>query len=378
MDLTADSGIAGLIEAAAAVAGELDLHGVLKTTATAARETTGARYAALGVIGENGTLVDFVTSGISSEESTAIGHPPIGAGVLGELIRNPQMLRLDRVADHPASTGVPTHHPEMTSFLGAPIQVGRRVFGNLYLAEKDGGFTEEDEATVRALAAIAGGAVTSARLHERVTRLAVIEDRERIARDLHDAVIQDLFAVGLSLQALVMTSTDEGLVAKLDDAADRIDGAISSLRSFIFDLRSLASAVANPEMTLKRMVGRLTAQRDLEVHFNVDIRLTPRAEALDDALFIIREAVSNAIRHGSPSTIDVGLSSRTDGLRAEVRDNGSGFDPDNSPRGMGIENMLSRAELADGTLSIDSAPGKGTTVALDLPVSSGRGTDLGF
>lgn len=367
MELTRTPKIANLIEAAAAVAGELDLRGVLRTTVSMAKETTGARYAALGVIGDYGTLVDFVTSGLTPEEVAEIGNPPVGTGVIGELIRNPTTLRLDDVASHPQSIGVPDHHPPMTSFLGVPIQVGTRVFGNLYLANKDGGFTDEDEFTVRALAAIAGGAVTSARLHERVTRLAVIEDRERIARDLHDAVIQDLFAVGLALQSLTMTSTDPELVSKLDDAAERIDGAISSLRAFIFDLRSLASAIADPEQTLRRMVGRLTAQRGVEVHCEVDVRQTPRAEVLDDALFIVREAVSNAVRHGRPKRITVRLSSRSDSIKASVNDDGIGFEPTEAEFGMGIENMRTRANLAGGSFAITSSPSEGTTVDVALP-----------
>lgn len=367
MELTRSPRIAGLIEAAAAVAGELDLKGVLRTTAAMARETTGARYAALGVIGEYGTLVDFVTSGLTDEEAAAIGPPPVGAGVLGELMKSSASIRLDDITKHGAYVGVPPNHPPMTSFLGVPIQLGTRVFGNLYLADKEGGFTEDDEATVKALAAIAGGAVTSARLHERVTRLAVIEDRERIARDLHDAVIQDLFAVGLSLQALVMTSSDPDLVAKMDDASERIDSAITALRSFIFDLRSLASAVSNPEQTLKRMLSRLTAQRGVEVQSDVDIRVTPRAEALDDVLFIIREAVSNAVRHGEPTHIAVRLESRQDGIRAEVTDDGKGFDQAGTALGMGIENMRARAQLAGGHLSIDTAEGAGVAVTVELP-----------
>ena len=367
MDLTRTPRIAGLIEAAAAVAGELDLKGVLRTTAAMARETTGARYAALGVIGEYGTLVDFVTSGLTEDEAKAIGRPPVGTGVLGALMKNPASVRLDDVTKHEAYVGVPPNHPPMTSFLGVPIQLGARIFGNLYLADKEGGFTEEDEMTVKALAAIAGGAVTSARLHERVTRLAVIEDRERIARDLHDAVIQDLFAVGLSLQSLMMTSSDQDFVTKMDDASERIDNAISALRAFIFDLRSLASAVSNPELTLKRMVSRLTAQRGVDVHCDVDIRRTPRAEALDDVLFIIREAVSNAVRHGDPGHIDVRLVSREEGISAEVTDDGQGFDPDATPMGMGIENMKARAEMAGGKLSITAAAGNGASISVDLP-----------
>ncbi len=331
-----------LIQAAAAVAGQIELKSVLETTVEMAVETTGARYGAIGVIGDHGTLVDFIYTGMSAEEASAIGPPPIGKGVLGALIDNPAPIRLDRISDHPASSGFPDNHPPMGAFLGVPVRAGDQVFGNLYLAEKPGGFDEDDEQLVVALSAVAGGAVAAARLHDRLTRVALAEDRERIARDLHDSVIQDLFATGLGLQGLSMSIDDPKAAGRLDDAIDRIDNAISSLRSFIFDIRSFAATIADPERTIRRMVERLVADRSIEVSVDIGSVGTSSPDLLDDALGVIREAVSNAVRHSGATVLSVRVDTTDDGLAIVVRDNGCGFEPAQVERGMGLDNLHAR------------------------------------
>lgn len=357
-----------LMQAAAAVAGQPDLTAVLRTTVTVARETTGARYAALGVLGDQGTLIDFIHAGMKVESAEKIGRFPVGKGVLGTLVRDPVPIRIDDIADHPDAVGFPEHHPTMTSFLGVPVRAGDQVFGNLYLTDKVGGFTAEDEMVAETLAAVAGGAVSAARLHGRVTRLALVEDRERIARDLHDAVIQDLFAVGLSLQSLSNDLGNEEASRKLDESVERIDQAIGSLRSFIFDLRSLTSTRSDPAHAFRRMAERLAAPHGIAVQTNVDeLGLVP-ADRLDDAILIVREAVSNAVRHAAPSTLSIVVHRETERLRVIVTDDGSGFDPATAKRGMGIENMEARAERNGGELRIESSVGVGTTVKAFLPV----------
>jgi len=214
-----------LIEAAAGVAGQVDLSAILRETVDTAMDLTGARYGALGVLGDHGTLLDFVHAGMPHDSIKTIGHPPRGAGVLGTLTREGKTLRLDDISEHADSVGFPEHHPQMKSFLGTPVRVGERVFGNLYLAEKKGGFTEQDAVLVELLAVTAGAAVATLRLQERLRRAALYEDRERIAHDLHDSIIQDLFAVGLGMQSL-MGSLDGGAEStreRLDDFVDRRD-----------------------------------------------------------------------------------------------------------------------------------------------------------
>jgi len=161
--------IAGLVEGAASVAGQVELSGLLRSTVEIARELTGARYAALGVIGEQGGLVDFIFDGMG-DEADEIDHYPSGSGVLGVITSAGKTVRMDNIADHPDAAGFPKRHPQMTSFLGVPVRLGDRIFGNLYLTDKEGGFTEEDEILVEFLAVTAGSAVSTLRLQERLRR----------------------------------------------------------------------------------------------------------------------------------------------------------------------------------------------------------------
>lgn len=372
MDRLSPAPLAQLVQAAVAVAGQPDLEAVLRTTVRTAREVVGARYAALGVIGEqSGGLVDFLYEGIDEEQAALIGDLPTGKGVLGTLIREARSIRLQRLSEHPDSAGFPAHHPPMETFLGVPIRAGERVFGNLYLTEKEGGFDETDQVLVESLAAIAGAAVATARMRARFTRLALVEDRERIARDLHDAVIQDLFAVGLTLQGISLATDDPTLAAKLQAVVDRLDTAIGSLRSFIFDLRALAGAHTDPARAIRQLLSRLARPHEdvaVDVHVTGEIGPLP-SEVLEDAVHIVREATSNALRHAAARRIDVRLE-RVDGrLLLVIRDDGGGFDPQAVSRGMGLDNMRSRAERIGGEVTIESAPGAGTKVTALLPVA---------
>jgi GAF domain-containing protein len=211
-----------LIEAGLALSSELSFSAVLQRIIELAVEITGARYGALGVIGPGGRLTEFVTTGITAEERAAIGDPPVGRGILGALIEEGKPLRLPDISADPRSVGFPPNHPNMKSFLGAPIQFRGEVFGNIYLTEKRGAlqFDEEDERALVVLATQASVAIENARLYEEVHRLAVLEDRERIAKELHDGVIQALFAVGMGLQGAALMSPAEEL-------ARRIAGAVA-------------------------------------------------------------------------------------------------------------------------------------------------------
>lgn len=350
-----------LVKAAADVAGQTELDALLRTTVRLAREATGSRYAAMGVIGSHQTLRDFIHLGMEPGAEEAIGHLPVGHGVLGTLIREPQTVRVDDIAEHPDSVGFPEHHPPMTTFLGVPVRAGETVFGNLYLTDKPEPYDEEDEVLVEAVAAVAGGAISSLRLRQRLSDLALAEDRERIARDLHDAVIQDLFAVGLNLQATTAQLQDEKLRQRMDDAVDRIDTAISSLRTFIFDLRSLGTLNTTLSRTLEGMLDRIAGGRaSWVIDLSDDIGAVD-SNILDNALLVIREAASNAIRHGGATKLTIRIERTDDGAELTVADNGRGFDTERVSRGMGISNMESRSTDAGGRFAIESSP-DGTTV----------------
>lgn len=358
---------AELVKAAAAVAGQTELDAVLRTTIATAKEVTGAAFAALGVIGPHGTLTDFRYLGIDSDDAEDIGALPVGKGVLGTLMQDPSTIRLDSIADHEDSVGFPRNHPPMDRFLGVPIRAGNAVFGNLYLTDKPEPFDDEDQRLVEALAAIAGSAINAARLHDRLTQVALVEDRERIARDLHDAVIQDLFAVGLDLQALGLAIDDEPTADRIDRAVQRIDDAIASLRTFIFDLRSMSALHADPVGAIRRMTARLTGSRSVKIEVTADNLGSPGARQLDDAMQIVREAVSNALRHADPETVRVHLWRSESDLAVTIEDDGIGFDQKTAKRGMGLDNMRDRAIRHGGSITVDSTPGVGTRIAVSLP-----------
>jgi signal transduction histidine kinase len=359
--------LAALVEAAVAVASQPDLGAVLDTTLGRAREATGASYAALGVIGDHGVLIDFKYLGIDEETARSIGRLPTGRGVLGTLIRNPHPIRLDDLHRHADSIGFPANHPPMYTFLGVPVRIGATVYGNLYLTEKPGGFTEEDEIMVESLAAIAGAAIATADLQARLTHLALVADRERIARDLHDAVIQDLFGVGLSLQAMAMRLDDEAEAGKLVESVDRLDEAIRSLRSFVFELQTVDAGPSAGDH-LARFVAGLPVPDGIDVAVSIASDLGHvEARRLKEIEHIIQEAVSNAVRHSGADRVEVRVDPGPTALGVVVSDEGVGFDPDQAIRGFGLDNIRDRAERAGGHLDVESAPGAGTTVRVELP-----------
>ena len=228
-----------VLEATLLIKGDLELPALLGHVIEEARSMTGARYGALGVLNDRATaLAEFVTVGLDEETEAQIGERPTGQGVLGLLIAHPQPMRLADIGSHPASYGFPANHPPMTSFLGVPIKVRDEVYGILYLTDKIGWseFTADDEALVGALALGAGIAIENTRLHQRVQEVAIFEDRDRLARDLHDTVIQSLFAVGLSLQSMAGAARAASMADRLNAAVTEIDSTIRRIRSAIYEL----------------------------------------------------------------------------------------------------------------------------------------------
>lgn len=361
-----------LVESAAAVAGQTDLSSLLRATVTTAIELTGARYGAIGVLGEHGSLVDFIPIGMDEADVKRISHYPRGTGVLGTITRQGATVRLDEISDHPDSVGFPEHHPEMHSFLGAPVRVGERVFGNLYLAEKAGGFTAQDETIVELLAVTAGSAVAALRLQERLRRAALQEDRERIARDLHDSIIQDLFAIGLGLQTALghLDHDAETVRTRIGDAVDRLDETIGSLRRYIFDLRPPVWARPSLAAEIRRLVADLSEPHGVAVGIDIDCPPdTPEPPLTDHVIAVVKESVSNALRHARARTIDVRVACDGDRVLVNVADDGAGFDPDTEHGGLGLRNLARRVGALGGEYVLDTAPGNGTVVTVWLPLS---------
>ena len=218
---------------------DIELPVLLGHLVEEARTLVGARYGALGVLNEARTgLEQFLTAGLSESEEQAIGSRPTGRGVLGLLITDPAPLRLRELGTHEQSYGFPPNHPPMESFLGVPIRAKGEVFGNLYLTDKIGAddFTEEDEALTEALALAAGIAIDNTRLHDRVRAISVLDDRERIGRDLHDRVVQRLFAVGMALQGAARLPELNLVRERIDKVVDDLDATITEIRTTIFEL----------------------------------------------------------------------------------------------------------------------------------------------
>lgn len=366
--LTADR-LAKLVAAATAVTRQTDLTAVLHTTVETGMELTGALYGALGVLGEHGVLIQFVHSGMEPDVVGAIGLPPQGRGLLGTITQVGKTVRIDRISEHPDSAGFPPNHPTMETFLGVSVTVGGEVFGNLYLTDKPGGFTTHDEALVEALATIAGAAIATSRMHTRLRRAAVIEDRERIARDLHDAIIQDLFAVGLSLQSLGQKVENPTIKSSLSESVQRLDEAIASLRKFIFDLRPPVWTRRSLKAELSDLIGQLAEPYETSVGLTVTGDVNDLSgEVVGDIVQIVREATSNALRHSGAPRVNVSVHRGSDRLVITVSDRGCGFDPDTVERGMGLDNLRARALAANGTAEITSKPGAGTVIRVVVPV----------
>ncbi|REF37987.1 GAF domain-containing sensor histidine kinase [Thermasporomyces composti] len=530
----------GLLEAVLSVGRDLELNDVLHRIVEAAAELVDAQYGALGVLDPAGDrIVSFVFTGLSDEEAAAIGRYPSGHGVLGELIRQQVPLRLDDVRSHPASSGFPPGHPPMRSFLGVPVRVHGKAFGNLYLAEKRGGvpFDEEDEAVLSTLAVAAGVAIDNARLYETVTmrerwlaasgevtrsllsgapraevleliaeralgittadlalvampmgeadaltvelaigrdadelrgrvvpigdgllgeaysskapvtvddlqqesgatteglpldgfgpalavpigtgervdgvlllardtaaqpflvehieplehfagqaavalelaerrrdseQIAILEDRDRIARDLHDLAIQRLFATGMTLQSAARLIDHPGAVERVQRAVDDLDETIKIIRSTIFGLRAREQG---GDQGLRARAVRAVQDASSVLGFAPSLRLeglldtqVSRAVA-DHTLAVLGEALTNVARHAKASHVDVSLRATAEEVVLTVADDGVGMSPNG--RRSGLRNIAQRAEELGGTLELDSAPGQGTRLTWRVPI----------
>lgn len=360
-----------LADAASALSGELELDAILQTVVDVAANVTSARYVALGVVGGNNAIVRFITHGMDEATIARIGHYPTGKGLLGLLIDEPQIIRLDDIAAHPASYGFPAHHPPMKNFLGAPVRLGGRVYGNLYLTEKDGGFTNADEQVLAVLASQAGAAIENALLSARLRELAVHEERERISRELHDGAIQMLFSVGMGLQSAraMVDVKPEAAVQRIDSAIDGVDQTIRDLRSAIFKLQ------ANDAASLGLAKGLAELAREHEVNALVrpmlrvptDLNARVPSSLVPDVLAIVREALSNAAKHARARTVVVDVGIQGDVMTLVVTDDGIGFSTGQPTAGRGLENMRERVSATGGTWRVESEPGEGTKVEITVP-----------
>ena len=362
-----------ILEATMLLEANLDLPTLLHHIVEEARSMTNARYGALGVLDEEGTgLAQFITAGLPLEEVERIGAQPTGKGVLGLLIVDPKPIRLTDLSSHPESFGFPANHPRMESFLGVPIRVRGSSYGNLYLTEKMGWseFTRDDEALVAALSIAAGFAIENARLHQRAQEVAVYEERDRLARDLHDTVIQRLFAVGLSLQSMASTPSAERIVDGLGGAIRDIDDTIRQVRTTIFGLGS-AGFGRGIRATVLSLVRELTpvVGSNIEVSFHGPVDSAIPDRVAEHLLATVREALTNIGRHAEATEARLDLTVEKGVCSLEVVDNGRGIgDQPSGEGGLGLVNLRSRAEKLHGSFTVESPAGGGTSLTWQVPV----------
>jgi signal transduction histidine kinase len=356
------------------ISGLHSLDRVLQLIADRVRELIGAEYAALGIVDEFGVIERFVTSGISREQREAIGALPRGHGLLGLIVRENRSYRIPDIGAHGRSFGFPPHHPAMTSFLGVPIQVKGRSVGNFYLTNKRvaAEFSESDQRLAEMFALHAGIAIENARLHEQVQRMAIVDERARIGKDLHDGIIQSLYGVSLSLEDVpdLMREDPPDAVARVDRAIDTLNVTIRDIRNFIFGLRPEIDEAADLVAGIATQLEEFHVNSVIDVELDADPGLPDVGEhRRGEILKMVREALSNAARHSKATRVRVRVGLRDDQLDVEIVDNGTGFAPGEARDGshLGLANMRARAIDLGGELVVESAEGAGTTIAIRVP-----------
>jgi signal transduction histidine kinase len=355
------------------ISGILNVEQVLQLIVDRVRDLVAAQFAALGIVDENGQIVEFITSGITPEERRAIGELPRGRGLLGLIIRENRSYRIRDIASHPESFGFPPNHPAMRSFLGVPVTVKDEVVGRLYLTNKQGAreFRQDDQALVETFALHAGIAIENARLHEQVQRLAVVDERDRISRDLHDSIIQSIYAVTLSLEdvpELVVAAPTEAK-ERVDVAIDALHGVIRDLRNFIFGLRPLLLDSGDLLVGLRALAQELRRNTAIEVDIRGELSDDLPLEVVAELLSIAREALANVARHSDASHASVSLTLRDNQVLMAIEDDGRGFTPTTPQLGghHGLANMRARAEGLGGTFTIGGAQPAGTRIIVTIP-----------
>ncbi|MEU6345597.1 GAF domain-containing sensor histidine kinase [Streptomyces sp. NPDC046977] len=373
-------GVEAVSAAVLAMSRHLEVREVLQTIVASARELLDAEYAALGVPDDHGGFAQFVVDGVSDEQWRAIGPLPRQHGILAAMLHEAGPQRLADVRTDPRFGGWPSAHPEMSDFLGMPVVDGDEVLGALFLANKrgprpDGGgcaFTGEDEDLLRTLAAHAAIALTNARLYERSRELTLAGERARIAHELHDAVSQKLFSLRLTAQAAAALVDRDPARAReeLRQVAALAAEAADELRAVVVELRPAALDEDGLLATLRTQAQLLGRAHTARVSFSHGkVRALPAAQE-EAVLRVAQEAMHNALRHAAASSVTVRLEARGRGAVLRITDDGRGFDPSavrRAGRHLGLVSMRDRADGVGGALTVESAPGKGTVIEMEVP-----------
>jgi signal transduction histidine kinase len=344
---------------------------VLERIAHVSRSLVHARYAALGVPDGRGGLRYFKVSGITQEQIREIPHLPVGRGMLGVIMRDREVVRLEKISDDPRSCGFPPGHPPMESMLGVPIQVGTQLLGILYLCDREDGqpFDERDQWLVETMAGYAALAIAGAQLTEQQGRLSTLEERQRIGMELHDGVIQSLYAVGMHLDLMRYGGNIRS--EDLGEIIGQLNQVIEDIRRYILNLR--AARVGTINDYFREMLGRLYIPSTLQVEINAPDEPPPFAETTFAGICqIANEAISNAVRHADATCIVISTLYDQQRFQITITDDGKGFDLEAAQgnSGLGLRNMEQRARLYGGHVTIQSEPGQGTTLTITVPVNT--------
>ncbi|MEA2685614.1 MAG: hypothetical protein QOE93_809 [Actinomycetota bacterium] len=375
----ATAALAAVSEAVLGVAGDLSVPTVLERLAAAAKQLVDARYAAIGVPDEDGDgFAQFIHVGMSDELVDAIGPLPKTHGLLGSMLLDPAPYRTDDVRADPRFSWWPAAHPRMRSFLGVPILFKGDIVGAFYLADKESGdqFTDADESLIRLVAAHAAIAIENARLYEKSRELSIVEERNRIALELHDSISQTLFSIRLAAgTAMNFLETDcDRAREELTSVRQLAGDAATELRSVIFELRPAALEPDGLLPALRKHLDLLGRTHNLAVTLAADGvvgELPPDIEA--DLYRVAQEALNNVVRHASATAVALALTTDAAGrtVTLTVADDGVGFDPQaRSIRAqrLGLTSMQARTARHGGSTRVSSAPGAGTTVTAEIPL----------
>ena len=351
-----------------------------------------AYYAALGVARQDGPgLQEFVTTGLTAEEEARIGPRPVGVGILGYLLECMEPLRIDVLAEHPASAGFPPNHPPMRCFLGVPIRRGAIVVGSLYLTDKEGDsgvFTEEDKTAVQALSAYAAVAIHNLQQLSRQRALvsgliaAQEEERRAVAYELHDGLTQYVMASHAHLEAFrraYESGKSERASRELDHVQSYLKEAVVESRRLVNGLRSLALDDLGLAGALEQLVSEEKARagwQEAELLHNIAGRRFDKA--FETAVYrVAQEALTNARKHAEAQHVRIALLASVEHgevvpqLMLEVRDWGKGFVPEQKAGAydhVGLHSMFERVSLIGGAFSLQSSVSEGTTVQAVFPI----------
>ena len=364
-------------QAVLSVTRQMSVRDVLQVIVRSARPLVGARYAALGVPDRGDSFAEFVVDGISGAEWAAIGPLPRRHGMLAVLLNQGQPERLPDIRKDPRFEGWPAAHPKMSHFLGVPVRDGDQVLGIIFAANKvsaaaeKSGFTERDEEILSLFAAHAAIALTNARLYERSRELSVMEERSRLARDLHDAVTQKLFSIRAHARAAAVLAAREPVDTQRVRDEIEVVGELGAEAHA--ELRAIIDGLAPPDLeaaglaeSVRRYAVLAGRAHGVPVAFSASC-LPPLGERAETAIYrVAQEALNNALRHAGASGVKVSLAQTPRQVVLEVSDDGHGFASDTPSGGLGLASMRERAASAGGKLAVRSTP-RGTTVTMTVP-----------